>query len=124
IVKEWLWQILSNDYHIVRNPKSYNSQIGVPLSVWQMNDRHDLGIFEAGISKPGEMDKLQEIIKPTIGVITNLGEAHSSGFSDHYQKAEEKIKLFKQAEVIIYSADQPIIHQSVQKMGDADNRKF
>ena len=124
IVKEWLWQILSKDYHIIRNPKSYNSQIGVPLSVWQMNSQHDLGIFEAGISEPGEMDKLQQIIKPTIGVITNIGEAHSSGFRDHFQKAEEKLKLFKDSAVIIYSADQPVVHQSIQKMGDANNREL
>lgn len=95
IVKEWLYQLLHTDYNIVRSPKSYNSQIGVPLSVWQMNEHHTLGIFEAGISKPGEMDKLEKIIQPTIGVFTNIGEAHSEGFESMIQKEEEKRILFR-----------------------------
>ena len=77
IVKEWLYQLLQEEYHIVRSPKSYNSQIGVPLSIWQMDEQHTLGIFEAGISKHGEMETLEKIIQPTIGVLTNIGEAHS-----------------------------------------------
>jgi len=97
IVKEWLYQLLHTDYNIVRSPKSYNSQIGVPLSVWQMNEHHTLGIFEAGISKPGEMDKLERIIQPTIGVFTNIGEAHSEGFESMKQKEEEKKILFRNA---------------------------
>src|SRR5690606_28383298 len=76
IVKEWLNQLLQPDYTIVRSPKSYNSQIGVPLSVWQINESHTLGIFEAGISKPGEMAALRKIIQPTMGVLTNIGAAH------------------------------------------------
>ena len=97
IVKEWLYQLLHQDYTIVRSPKSYNSQIGVPLSVWQMNKQHTLAIFEAGISRPGEMEKLQKIIQPTIGVLTNIGEAHSEGFSSLQEKETDKRKLFKNA---------------------------
>ncbi|MBD0332127.1 MAG: bifunctional UDP-N-acetylmuramoyl-tripeptide:D-alanyl-D-alanine ligase/alanine racemase, partial [Chitinophagaceae bacterium] len=101
IVKEWLFQLLNEDYNIVRSPKSYNSQIGVPLSVWQMNDQHTLAIFEAGISRPGEMEKLQNIIQPNIGVFTNIGEAHDEGFESHEQKLREKLKLFQHADVLI-----------------------
>lgn len=97
IVKEWLYQLLHQDYTIVRSPRSYNSQIGVPLSVWQMNKQHTLAIFEAGISRPGEMEKLQKIIQPTIGVLTNIGEAHSEGFTSLQEKEIEKKKLFKHA---------------------------
>lgn len=95
IVKEWLYQLLHPEYNIVRSPKSYNSQIGVPLSVWQMNEHHTLAIFEAGISKPGEMDKLERIIRPTIGIFTNIGEAHSEGFESKEQKEAEKRILFR-----------------------------
>jgi Alr-MurF fusion protein len=97
IVKEWLYQLLNEDFNIVRSPKSYNSQIGVPLSVWQMNEHNTLAIFEAGISKPGEMEKLENIIQPTIGVLTNIGEAHSEGFKNEKQKTEEKKILFRNA---------------------------
>jgi alanine racemase len=97
IVKEWLYQLLQQDYIIVRSPRSYNSQIGVPLSVWQMNKQHTLAIFEAGISRPGEMEKLQKIIQPTIGVLTNIGEAHSEGFASSKEKEAEKRKLFTTA---------------------------
>jgi UDP-N-acetylmuramyl pentapeptide synthase len=90
IVKEWLYQLLQDDFNIVRSPKSYNSQIGVPLSLWQMNDKHTLAIFEAGISQPGEMEKLEKMIRPTIGLLTNIGEAHSEGFADAAQKEKEK----------------------------------
>ncbi len=101
ITKEWLFQLLHQDHHIVRSPKSYNSQIGVPLSVWQMNEQHTLGIFEAGISQPGEMENLEKIISPTIGVLTNIGEAHSEGFENAEQKLAEKLKLFTHCELII-----------------------
>ncbi|MGZ8559547.1 MAG: bifunctional UDP-N-acetylmuramoyl-tripeptide:D-alanyl-D-alanine ligase/alanine racemase [Chitinophagaceae bacterium] len=101
IVKEWLYQLLHEDYNIVRSPKSYNSQIGVPLSVWQMDEQHTLGIFEAGISKPGEMETLEKIIQPTIGVLTNIGEAHNEGFIDQAQKLSEKLKLFAHCQVLI-----------------------
>jgi alanine racemase len=97
IVKEWLYQLLHTDHNIVRSPKSYNSQIGVPLSVWQMNEQHTLAIFEAGISRPGEMEQLERIIQPTIGLLTNIGEAHSEGFISVEQKEAEKRILFKNA---------------------------
>ena len=101
IVKEWLNSLLEADYKIARSPKSYNSQIGVPLSVWQLDEHHTLGIFEAGISLPGEMLALEKIIQPTIGVLTNLGEAHSEGFSSNKEKLKEKLQLFLNAEVVV-----------------------
>ena len=110
IVKEWLYQLLHADYNIVRSPKSYNSQIGVPLSVWQMNATHTLAIFEAGISEPGEMERLHQVIRPTIGIVTNIGEAHSEGFESNEQKLLEKLKLFDDENTaVIYPADQTAI---------------
>ena len=99
IVKEWLFQLLQPDYIIARSPKSYNSQIGVPLSVWQLRSQHTLAIFEAGISLPGEMEKLAAIIKPTIGLFTNIGDAHGEGFTSQTEKEKEKRKLFSCAVV-------------------------
>jgi alanine racemase len=113
IVKEWLYQLLHENFNIVRSPKSYNSQIGVPFSVWEMNKLHTLGIFEAGISQTGEMDKLREMIQPTIGIITNIGEAHSEGFASIDQKVEEKMKLFNNAELVIYCSDEWIIDKAI-----------
>lgn len=104
IVKEWLYQLLNADLQIVRSPRSYNSQIGVPLSVWQLQSMHTLAIFEAGISEPGEMDTLQQIIQPTIGIWTNLGTAHNEGFPGEREKALEKAKLFKEADVLVFIA--------------------
>lgn len=101
IVKEWLYQLLNEDYNIVRSPKSYNSQVGVPLSVWQMAGQHTLAIFEAGISHPSEMEFLEKIIQPTIGVLTNIGEAHDAGFTSHEEKLNEKLKLFAHAGLVI-----------------------
>lgn len=105
IVKEWLYHLLHEDFNIVRSPKSYNSQIGVPLSVWQMNEQHTLGIFEAGISTVREMENLEKIIYPTIGVLTNIGEAHSEGFYDKNEKLSEKLKLFAHCTVVIGRED-------------------
>lgn len=101
IVKEWLNQILETDFSIVRSPKSFNSQIGVPLSVWEINAGHTLGIFEAGISHRGEMKNLEQIIQPTIGVLTNLGEAHSEGFTSREEKLGEKLALFRQCNRVV-----------------------
>ena len=102
VVKEWLYQLLKDDYTIVRSPKSYNSQIGVPLSVWQLADtKAQLAIFEAGISQPGEMEKLERIIRPTIGVITYIGHEHDENFASLEQKREEKMKLFVHSEQVI-----------------------
>ncbi|MBX2935346.1 MAG: bifunctional UDP-N-acetylmuramoyl-tripeptide:D-alanyl-D-alanine ligase/alanine racemase [Ferruginibacter sp.] len=103
-VKEWLYQLLQYDYNIIRSPKSYNSQIGVPLSVWQMNNHYNLAIFEAGISLPGEMEKLEKIIAPGIGIITNIGDAHSEGFTSLSQKIHEKLKLFVHSKLLIYGS--------------------
>jgi len=111
IVKEWLNHLLNHKYSIVRSPKSYNSQIGVPLSIWQMNEKHNLGIFEAGISRPGEMEKLETIIGPGIGILTNIGEAHSEGFSSPLEKALEKLKLFRNSKVFIYPLDNTYAEQ-------------
>jgi alanine racemase len=102
IVKEWLNFLLNPDFNIIRSPKSYNSQVGVPLSVISINDKHNLGIFEAGISKMNEMEKLEVIIRPTIGIITNIGTAHDEGFVDLEKKIREKLKLFKHSKIIIY----------------------
>ncbi len=113
IVKEWLYQLLQPDQKIVRSPKSYNSQIGVPLSVWQMNHDHTLGIFEAGISRPDEMQHLAKIIQPTIGVFTSIGEAHGEGFLSIRQKINEKLKLFVKADVLVYCADDPDLNEAV-----------
>lgn len=113
VVKEWLYQLLRTNYSIVRSPRSYNSQIGVPLSVWLMNDQSQLGIFEAGISEKGEMDALQQIIRPTIGVITNIGGAHQENFVSKAEKCEEKMRLFRESEVIIYDADNTLVSECV-----------
>ena len=112
VVKEWLYQLLKDDYTVIRSPKSYNSQIGVPLSVWQLekllNDPTDskdlktpIAIFEAGISQPGEMERLEKIIRPTIGVITYIGHEHDENFDSLEQKREEKMKLFAHSEKVI-----------------------
>lgn len=113
IVKEWLYQLLSDDHNIIRSPKSYNSQIGVPLSVWPMQDTYTLGIFEAGISQPGEMERLEKMIEPTIGIFTNIGEAHSEGFLNIRQKINEKLKLFVNSEWLVYGADNPDLNEAV-----------
>jgi len=102
IVKEWLNFLLSPDFNVIRSPKSYNSQVGVPLSVFAINEKHNLGIFEAGISTISEMEKLEKIIKPTIGILTNIGSAHDEGFSKLEEKISEKLRLFEHAEVVIY----------------------
>jgi len=102
IVKEWLNFLLSPEYHIIRSPKSYNSQVGVPLSVLGINERHTLGIFEAGISTVGEMERLQPIIQPNIGIFTNIGSAHDEGFTSTEDKVREKMQLFRDADILIY----------------------
>ncbi|MCW2118188.1 bifunctional UDP-N-acetylmuramoyl-tripeptide:D-alanyl-D-alanine ligase/alanine racemase [Flavobacterium sp. 7A] len=108
IVKEWLNFLLSPDFNIIRSPKSFNSQVGVPLSVIGINEMHNLGIFEVGISTVAEMEKLEPIVKPTIGVLTNIGTSHDVGFENTHQKISEKLKLFKSAAVLIYKKDQKV----------------
>ena len=116
IVKEWLYQLLHGNFNIVRSPKSYNSQIGVPLSIWQMSSHHELAIFEAGISKPGEMEKLEKIIQPTIGILTNIGEAHSENFPNREEKLKEKLKLFAHASKVISKGDDAWITRQMMRL--------
>lgn len=113
VVKEWAFQLLNEHFPIVRSPKSYNSQIGVPLSVWQMDSTHQLAVIEAGISEPGEMELLRNIIRPDIGIFTNLGPAHSENFINQEQKAGEKLKLFVNVETLIYCLDHSVIHTAI-----------
>lgn len=126
IVKEWLYQLLEKDYNIVRSPKSYNSQTGVPLSVWQMKAEHQLALFEAGISQPGEMENLEKIIRPTIGIFTNIGEAHNEGFLNIRQKINEKLILFAKSDMLIYSKDYLALNECVlhfhSQVGKKDNQ--
>lgn len=113
IVKEWLSQLLDDEYEIVKSPKSYNSQVGVPLSVWAINDNHNLGIFEAGISMPDEMEKLEKIVQPTIGLITNIGSPHAENFENNQHKTVEKLKLFDNANTLIFCCDYKEIMQEI-----------
>ena len=109
MVKEWLYQLLSPQMVITRSPRSYNSQIGVPLSVWLLNSHSQLGVFEAGISQKGEMQALHNIIRPTIAVLTNIGSAHEENFSSAEEKCREKLRLFKGAQVMVYNADDEMV---------------
>ena len=120
IVKEWLFQLLHQDHTIIRSPKSYNSQIGVPLSVWGMEEAHDLAIFEAGISMPNEMEKLEKIIRPTIGVFTNIGQAHQENFESMRQKVKEKIKLFAHSDYVIYQCDSEVVSPVMKAVFDEE----
>lgn len=113
IVKEWLSQLIGGDEHLVRSPRSYNSQVGVPLSVWQMNKQTTLAVFEAGISYKGEMQKLADIIQPTYGFFTNLGSAHQQNFITEQEKLDEKLLLFKGVEVLFYCRDQDLVHSRI-----------
>lgn len=111
VVKEWLFELLKDEKIIVRNPRSYNSQVGVPLSVWQMDETHNLAIFEAGISKVSEMERLAKVIHPDIGIFTNVGPAHQENFEDTKQKVSEKLKLFEKSKVLIYSNNYGVISE-------------
>lgn len=113
VVKEWLYQLLSPYKYVTRSPRSYNSQTGVPLSVWLMNEQTEVGIFEAGISQPGEMQALRDIIQPTIAVLTNIGAAHQENFASKEEKCREKTVLFHDAETIVYNADDELIRRTV-----------
>lgn len=115
VVKEWLYQLLSGSRNVTRSPRSYNSQVGVPLSVWLLNSRSEVGVFEAGISQPGEMSALRAIIQPTIGVMTNLGPAHQENFSSLQEKCLEKLSLFKDCKVVVYEADDPVVSECVDQ---------
>ncbi|MBQ8154898.1 MAG: bifunctional UDP-N-acetylmuramoyl-tripeptide:D-alanyl-D-alanine ligase/alanine racemase [Prevotella sp.] len=116
MVKEWLYQILLPSQKIVRSPKSYNSQIGVPLSVWLLNEQTEVGIFEAGISEPGEMMALRDIIQPTVGVFTSLGSAHQENFRSMEEKCMEKLELMHDTQAMIYCSDSDIVSRCVRRM--------
>ncbi|OUJ73722.1 bifunctional UDP-N-acetylmuramoyl-tripeptide:D-alanyl-D-alanine ligase/alanine racemase [Hymenobacter crusticola] len=116
IVKEWLAQLLSPDELICKSPRSYNSQVGVPLSVWELNSTHTLGIFEAGISERGEMARLARVIQPTLGVFTNLGTAHDAGFTSPQEKVAEKMQLFTQVDTLFYCRDQEAVHLAAREL--------
>lgn len=120
IVKEWLYAAIGTSFRITRSPKSYNSQIGVPLSVWELEDYTTLGIFEAGISQTGEMERLEPIIKPTIGIFTNLGKAHSEGFTSDDEKLREKLQLFKHSEALIFK-NNPKVRDAMRKINSDIN---
>lgn len=117
ITKEFLYQMLSPHFRTIRSPRSYNSQLGVPLSLLKMRSEDELAIFEAGISQPAEMDRLATIIQPRWGIFTNIGAAHQENFTDLEEKIDEKLNLFKQCETIIYNADEPAIKEGLQRAG-------
>ena len=117
MVKEWLYQLLSPQMTVTRSPKSYNSQLGVPLSVWLLNEQTQVALFEAGISEPGEMDALHDIIQPTIGVLTSLGAAHQENFRSMEEKCMEKLQLFHGAKVIVYDSDDDVVSRCIRRSG-------
>lgn len=115
IIKEWLFQLLE-DRMVVKSPKSYNSQIGVPLSVWQLNESAEMAIFEAGISRKGEMEHIASVIRPTMGMFTNIGTAHDAGFLNAEQKVREKCLLFRESKLIFYRQDHQLVHKVLQQL--------
>ncbi len=117
MVKEWLYQLLAPQMNVTRSPRSYNSQIGVPLSVWLLSEQTDIGVFEAGISQPGEMEHLRDIIQPTIGVLTSLGDAHQENFRSLDEKCAEKLQLFHGAKVVFYNSDDDTISRCMRRSG-------
>jgi Alr-MurF fusion protein len=123
VIKEWLYQLLSKDKRTIRSPKSYNSQIGVPLSVWQIDTPYEIAIFEAGISEPDEMEKLEAIIKPTIGIFTNIGEAHGENFMSLQHKVGEKLNLFTHVRTLVYCLDHPEVREVIIRSGILKNIK-
>ena len=116
MVKEWLYQLLLPSQKIVRSPRSYNSQIGVPLSVWLLNEQTEVGIFEAGISQPGEMFALRDIIQPTIGVFTSLGAAHQENFRSMEEKCMEKLELMHDTQAMVYCSDNDTVSRCIRRM--------
>lgn len=113
VIKEWLSQLYNPFVNVVKSPKSFNSQIGVPLSVWQLGAAHQLALFEAGISEPDEMHKLEAVIKPNLGILTFLGDAHDEGFNSKQQKLVEKLQLFQSVQTLYFGIDQPLVEQEV-----------
>ena len=121
IVKEWLHDLLSGQFKVVRSPKSYNSQIGVPLSVLEMNGNYNLAIFEAGISQPREMENLAKIIGPEIGIFTNIGDAHQENFDTFQQKINEKLLLFENCKQLVYSVDSEELKTEADRFCDENS---
>ena len=121
-VKEWLYQLLSPDFNVCRSPRSYNSQVGVPLSVWLINPHNDLAIIEAGISQSGEMAKLERIVKPTIGVMTNLGAAHQENFMSYDIKCAEKMQLFKDCQKVVINSEDATIQKCAETLPEGVQR--
>ncbi|MBQ8968952.1 MAG: alanine racemase [Bacteroidaceae bacterium] len=117
MVKEWLSQMLSPDHVVTRSPRSYNSQIGVPLSVWSLSEETQIGIFEAAISQPGEMERLAAIVQPTLGVFTGLGDAHQENFTSYRQKCLEKLRLFRDAEALVYPTGNRVVDICIRECG-------
>ncbi|MDR1719344.1 MAG: bifunctional UDP-N-acetylmuramoyl-tripeptide:D-alanyl-D-alanine ligase/alanine racemase [Dysgonamonadaceae bacterium] len=115
MVKEWLYQLLHKNFKIVRSPRSYNSQIGVPLSIWQLDDETELGIFEAGVSQPSEMSRLEPIVYPTIGLFTSIGDAHQENFNSLEEKCREKLDLFKHSEIILFNSDNLLLRHCIRE---------
>ncbi|MBH1958778.1 MAG: bifunctional UDP-N-acetylmuramoyl-tripeptide:D-alanyl-D-alanine ligase/alanine racemase [Flavobacteriia bacterium] len=116
IVKEWLYQSLFTDFNTVKSPKSFNSQLGLPLSLLKIEEIHEVGIFEVGISKPGEMEILENILSPKIGVLTHIGSAHSSNFVDEEELIHEKVKLFKHSDTIIFNGDNHLVYSIIKEL--------
>lgn len=124
ITKEWLGQLLENFFSVYKSPRSYNSQVGVPLSLWPLSEYQDYGIIEAGISRKNEMEKLQHIIKPNIGIFTNIGTAHDEGFDNLEQKANQKALLFKSCKTIVYCKDYPEIANALHSLPDVTHKNL
>lgn len=116
ILKEWLYQCMWNEFPTVKSPKSFNSQIGLPLSLLQINNSHQLGIFEVGISKPDEMEKIENIFHPQIGLLTHIGTAHLANFQSEEELIDEKIKLFKHSETVIYNGDNSLVDKKIKEL--------
>ncbi|MGM0497156.1 MAG: bifunctional UDP-N-acetylmuramoyl-tripeptide:D-alanyl-D-alanine ligase/alanine racemase [Bacteroidota bacterium] len=124
IVKEWIYHVLQDLYSVVRSPKSYNSQIGVPLSIWEMHSDYDFGVFEGGISQPGEMIRIQNMIRPDIGLFTNIGSAHQENFKSLKHKIQEKLQLFEESETIIYCKDHDEIDREIRNHDTLKNKQL
>lgn len=114
VIKEWLYQSLSEDFSVVKSPKSFNSQLGVPLSLLQIDEKNEIGIFEVGISKPHEMDKLESIFSPKIGILTHIGSAHLSNFENVEELIDEKCTLFKNTPILFFNGDIPLVREKIK----------
>lgn len=124
IIKEWIAQILSGKKKLIRSPKSYNSQVGVPLSLWLLEESFEYAIIEAGISKPGEMQKLEQMIKPDIGIISNIGASHQQNFHDMNEKLQEKLKLFMDSSMILYCKDHELVHKTIRETFSGSSKQL